>query len=361
MRPELITPATALVVFGIVVALAAALLWPRFGIVALARRLTGQTERVRLEDALKHLYTMESAGARASVDSTAGALGVTRTRAVRILGRLEQQQLARSDGAGIPLTDAGREYALRVVRAHRLWERYLADRTGVAARLWHSEAERKEHELSAAEAESLAERMGRPMYDPHGDPIPTADGDVPPRPGRALSSLGVGESGVITHVEDEPQEAYDKLLAAGLSPGMPVEVVETTPTAVRFVAAGRRQELAPVIAANVTVASALEGTTPVEWVTTLADIEVGGRARVLGISPACQGAQRRRLLDLGVVPGTVIAVEMTSASGDPVAYRIRGAMIALRSNQADWIHVSPVPGTGSQSTGSRVSGNGEAA
>jgi len=50
-----------------------------------------------------------------------------------------------------------------------------------------------------------------------------------------------------------------------------------------------------------------------------------------------QGAQRRRLLDLGVVPGTVIRAELRSLSGDPVAYRIRGAMIALRRAQADGI------------------------
>ena len=61
------------------------------------------------------------------------------------------------------------------------------------------------------------------------------------------------------------------------------------------------------------------------------------------ISRACQGAQRRRLLDLGVVPGTPITREMTSAGGDPAAYRIRGALIALRRSQAVWIHVAPGP------------------
>ena len=342
MNSPTLAPAIALTIFGIAVLILAVLLWPRFGGLAVARRLAGQTERIQLEDALKHLYTMEVSDRRASVESVAGALGVTRARAFRLLHRLEERELARADGSGFPLTEAGREYALRVVRAHRLWERYLADRTGVAPSHWHLEAERKEHELTAEQAELLAERMGRPMYDPHGDPIPTAEGDVPAHGGRALSSMSAGESGMIVHLEDEPPEAYDRILAAGLSPGMPVEVVETTPTAVRFVTGAGRHELPPVIAANVTVASRVEGTETAGARMTLASVGVGGQARVLGISPACQGTQRRRLLDLGVVPGTVITVEMTSASGDPIAYRIRGAMIALRRNQAEWIYAEPV-------------------
>lgn len=335
-------PIVALTAFGIAVLVLAAALWPRYGLVAVLRRVVGQTERVRLEDALKHLHGAEAAGQRASVESVAGALGVSRARAFRLLRRLEEKQLARSDGSGFPLTEAGREYALRVVRAHRLWERYLADRTGVAPRYWHTEAERKEHELSAADTESLAERMGFPMYDPHGDPIPTAEGQLPQRPGRALSSMAAGDSGMIVHLEDEPPEVFDQLMAAGLMPGMPIEVVETTPTTVRFIAGASRHELPPVIAANVTVASSPVATAPEAWTMTLANIEVGQRARVIGLSPACQGAQRRRLLDLGVVPGTIIEAEMVSASGDPIAYRIRGALIALRRSQAEWILVEPV-------------------
>ncbi|NNL30398.1 MAG: ferrous iron transport protein A, partial [Gemmatimonadetes bacterium] len=74
-------------------------------------------------------------------------------------------------------------------------------------------------------------------------------------------------------------------------------------------------------------------------VSTLVDLEPGESARVVGISPRCKGAQRRRLLDLGVVRGTVIEAAFRSAGGDPIAYRIRGALIALRHEQADWVRV----------------------
>ena len=75
---------------------------------------------------------------------------------------------------------------------------------------------------------------------------------------------------------------------------------------------------------------------------TLADLAPGEVGRVLDLSPACRGQQRRRLLDLGVVKGTEITAEMTSAAGDPVAYLIRGALIALRRGQAEWVLIERV-------------------
>jgi Fe2+ transport system protein FeoA len=69
------------------------------------------------------------------------------------------------------------------------------------------------------------------------------------------------------------------------------------------------------------------------------DLTLGESGTVVDVSPACQGSQRRRLLDLGVVKGTRITAELVSAAGDPVAYRIRGALIALRREQAGWIRI----------------------
>jgi DtxR family Mn-dependent transcriptional regulator len=69
----------------------------------------------------------------------------------------------------------------------------------------------------------------------------------------------------------------------------------------------------------------------------LSTLPIGQSRLVVGISPACQGLQRRRLLDLGFVPGTEVAAVMKSPSGDPTGYRVRGAVIALRRDQADLI------------------------
>lgn len=339
----MVDPGIALLVFAALVALAAMVLWPRWGLVARVGRLARSSERVRLEDALKYLYHQESRNLPFAPAGLAGVLEVSRLRAVRLVERLHELALVRVQGDRVTLTDTGREYALRILRTHRLWERYLADRTGVAPGQWHEEAERQEHLLTAADAERLAARMGHPVYDPHGDPIPTAAGQMPPPRGRPLAALPAGSRGVITHLEDEPREIYGQLLDAGLSPGFAVEVEEVGSNRVRFRIGNRLHEIPLLHAANVTVTlddeQAVEEIAGGGWSRTLADLAQGEEAPVLGISPACQGTQRRRLLDLGVVPGTVVRAELASASGDPVAYRVRGALIALRRQQAAWVGV----------------------
>ena len=71
----------------------------------------------------------------------------------------------------------------------------------------------------------------------------------------------------------------------------------------------------------------------------LSDLALGKTAEVLRISPNCRGAERRRFMDLGILPGTQLTAELVSAGGDPTAYLIRGALIALRREQAQHIKV----------------------
>lgn len=335
----MIDPAIALLVFALLVLVAALLLWPGRGVVPRLVRLAGTTERVHLEDSLKHLYKCEYAGRPCSVESMAGSVGVSRTRAVNLLGRLEELALARASGEGFVLTEEGREYALHIVRTHRLLERYLADRTGVLPEDWHQEAERREHKLTPEERESLASELGHPLYDPHGDPIPTRHGERPDLTGVPLTSLEPGEVASIVHLGDEPREVYEAISGAGLTPSMTVRALEPVAGEVRFETGGRELALRPVVARNVTV-ERLPGASLGEAPgSTLAEVPEGESARVLGIHPGLQGPQRRRLLDLGLVPGTVVEAELRSAGGDPTAYRVRGALIALRRDQARWIAV----------------------
>ena len=77
----------------------------------------------------------------------------------------------------LQLSSEGRSYALRIIRIHRLWEKYLADETGVDEREWHHSAEEFEHKLTPTDADALAAQIGNPVFDPHGDPIPSTDGD----------------------------------------------------------------------------------------------------------------------------------------------------------------------------------------
>lgn len=331
-------PGVALIVFILIAALAAAVAWPRRGLWPQLRRVLQASERVRLEDALKHLYLGEHEQMPRSIESLAGVLEVSRSRVVALLERLEQLGFARSGSAGMQLTDDGRRYALRILRTHRLWERHLADETSVPPTEWHDAAEVREHTLSEPEVERLAARMGQPLYDPHGDPIPTAAGDLPPLRGVPLTALEPGEHGTVVHVEDEPADVFAQLVAVGFTPLARVEVLERSEHAVRFRLDGQERTVAPVVAAQVTLEPLPEAVAE-EAGATLAELEPGESATVVRISSHCQGRQRRRLLDLGLVPGTRVQAELDSALHDPVGYRIRGALIALRRAQAELIHV----------------------
>lgn len=335
----MIHPAIALAIGLGVFAAAVLLLWPVRGF--LWRWLRGRraTERVLIEDALKHLFDFEYKERVANLQSLSGALAVSGNRAADLLGRLREQELVVFDGDGYRLTGEGRKYALRVVRIHRLWERYLSEETGLAPDAWHHEAERLEHTTSPEEAEALSASLGHPRFDPHGDPIPTAGGDIAPPRGRPLTELEVGELAEIIHVEDEPDAIYAQLVAEGLYPGMRVRVNESTPQRIAFEADAEEHVLAPVLAANLSVLplpKEVEMEGPFER---LSSLDPGDRARVVALSPVLRGAERRRLLDLGLIPGTEVAAEIESPGGDPVGYRVRGAVIALRREQAAQVKV----------------------
>ena len=96
--------------------------------------------------------------------------------------------------------------------------------------------------------------------------------------------------------------------------------------------------LAPIVAANISVRAAEVDETVLEGYP-LVDLQPGGQAQIVGITPTIRGLERRRLLDLGILPGTVIVAEYESPQRDPTAYRVRDSLIALRDDQAQSIIV----------------------
>ena len=338
----MVDPGFALIVFFGITLLLAVLAGPRVGVAPRLLRLTRLDERVRLEDALKHVFTCQQSGQVSSLESLAGRFEVSTGQAASLLSRLAEMGLVKMGGDGSTLTTDGAQTAVRIVRTHRLWERYLADRTGVPPVEWHDQAERMEHTLSAEDADRLESRLGHPSWDPHGDPIPTSDGEIPPVPGIGLLSADAGCTVEIVHLDDEPREIYDTLLDDGLLLGGRLKIVARTDRGVRVHTGGREWTLDPVAARNISVRQLPPGERAEPERITLLDARQDETVRVVEISGACQGTQRRRLLDLGVVRGTEITPELVSAAGDPVAYRIRSALIALRETQASWIVVERI-------------------
>jgi len=334
-------PLNSLLIAALIGAVGLLIFWPDQGLFWRWQRARQVTERVLREDALKHIHRCQRYHRRPTLEGIAGALHITVNQAAELLSKMEAGGLVRMEDNELRLTPQGRDYALHIIRAHRLWERYLADKTGFDEAEWHELAHRFEHQLSPAEADALAAQLGDPIYDPHGDPIPTAEGRMKPHGGQPLTTMPLDQPLRIVHLEDEPEVVYAQLVAEGLHVGMPVRLIEKSPERVRFWANGDEHVLAPIVAANISVRPLpQEQEIEEEPGERLSSLKPGQMGKVIGISRACRGPERRRLMDLGILPGTLVRAEMVSPGGDPTAYRIRGALIALRREQANLINIT---------------------
>ncbi|MCJ7716654.1 MAG: FeoA domain-containing protein [Anaerolineales bacterium] len=317
--------------------------WPQSGLFWRLQKRGELTEKVLIEDTLKYIFKCERNQKTATVESLAGALSTSLGQASEILAITQARGLLELNENSFYLTNAGKMTATQIVRAHRLWERYLADATGFEEEDWHQQAERLEHKLSTAELDRLSASLGHPTHDPHGDPIPTKRGDYVTHGGLPLSDLGLQTPARIVHIEDEPDVIYAQIVAEDLHPRMVVEVDEINATRIRFWSEDQEHVLAPIVAANISVIplAAKVHDQKIDGIP-LDTLKPGQAGVVTGISSLSRGMERRRLFDLGIIPGTEIKVEMVNPGGDPTAYRIRGSVIALRSTQARLIKVTPV-------------------
>jgi DtxR family Mn-dependent transcriptional regulator len=302
------------------------------------------TSRVLQEDALKHIQKIEFSGQTSTNQGVAGALGVDLNRAVEVIAELESLGLIERVGERLCLTMEGRQVAMNVIRAHRLWEQYLAEHTGYQRSEWHSQAEHIEHNFTPEELDQLAGSLGNPIYDPHGDPIPSKEGQFFDHDASLLTDLEVGQVARIVHVGDEPEIVAAQIEAEGLLPGMIVRVTEKSSSRVKFWTNGEEHLLAPIVAVKISVQRIDEvGEEAAQRGIPLSMLSTGQIGKVLQLSPRLRGPDRRRLLDLGMLPGTLVEAELSSPMGDPVAYRVRDSLIALRREQASSIQVELLP------------------
>ena len=134
-----------------------------------------------VEDYAKAIYALEERDGVASTNALAERLGVSAPAVSAMVKKLDGLgYVSYVRYKGVRLTDEGRKIALEVVRHHRLLETYLHDELGVPIDRIHAEAEVLEHVLSEELEELMAAKLGHPTHDPHGDPIPGADGELAP-------------------------------------------------------------------------------------------------------------------------------------------------------------------------------------
>jgi DtxR family Mn-dependent transcriptional regulator len=170
-------------------------------------------------DYIKAIWDLGGMGS-ASTKDVAARLLVSPASVSNMFVRLQEMGLAEYERyQGASLTERGRVEALRLVRRHRLIETFLLEHLGYDWQEVHEEAERLEHAVSDGFTERLAELLGHPDHDPHGDPIPSAEGTLEVDDSFTLSRASVGRRLRIAKVKDEDAAMLDYFGDRNLVPG----------------------------------------------------------------------------------------------------------------------------------------------
>jgi DtxR family Mn-dependent transcriptional regulator len=211
------------------------------------------------EDYLKAILRLSEEAPEVTTSLLAARLGVAPASVTGMLKKLAVEGLvAYVRYHGVTLTEDGRAIALRVLRYHRLAERYLVEVLGLPWDQVHREAEEWEHVLSERVAGRLDEAMGGPATDPHGEPIPGSDGSLPVTVDAPLASVEAGGRGTVSRVRSDDEGMLRFLGGLGIYPGVAIEVLAIGPYGGPHTVsvAGRRHALGERLAAQIFVAPA---------------------------------------------------------------------------------------------------------
>ncbi|MCD4685828.1 MAG: metal-dependent transcriptional regulator [Anaerolineae bacterium] len=183
-----------------------------------------------MEDFLKAVYLLQQERERVQTSILAEALGITAPSTTEMAKKLARANLVEHEPyRGMRLTTAGKRVALEIIRNHRLLELFLVQALGYTWDEVHEEAERLEHAISERLAQRIAEYLGHPSFDPHGDPIPSPDGDVHQRDLTPLSEWPLNQIGKIARLRDQAPDMLRYLAGKGLIIGALVEVLRSDP------------------------------------------------------------------------------------------------------------------------------------
>lgn len=183
-----------------------------------------------VEDYLKAIYRLSLDGRSVSTSEIAETLALAPPSVSGMVKRLSEQGLLEHvPYRGVVLTPAGRRAALAMVRRHRLIETYLVERLGYAWDEVHDEAERLEHAVSDRMVERMAQALGHPQFDPHGDPIPDLQGRMEELVYTPLADIPVGETAEVRRVATAEGERLRYIAGMGLVPGVPVRILDRQP------------------------------------------------------------------------------------------------------------------------------------
>lgn len=188
-----------------------------------------------VENYVKQLYLEQQrtgAGALVQFGRLATAMNVVPGTVTTMVRTLADAGLVRYEPrSGVALTARGEKLALHVLRRHRLVELFLVRVLGLDWSEVHAEAEVLEHVISEQVLERIDATLGRPRFDPHGDPIPDADGQLVDRPLRPLSKCVAGDRVRVERVNDQDPAFLRMIDELGLVPASAHVVERNDPVA----------------------------------------------------------------------------------------------------------------------------------
>ncbi|HLP53032.1 MAG TPA: metal-dependent transcriptional regulator [Chitinophagales bacterium] len=162
-----------------------------------------------------------------STNEIARQVSATAASVTDMLKKLKQKKIITYERyQGVRLTKEGDKIAKSIVRKHRLWEVFLVEKLGYSWDKIHDIAEQLEHIQSEEMIDKLDLFLGHPKFDPHGDPIPDASGNIKSIKQTLLSKLDVGDKGKVVGVKDSSSKLLQHLDALGIHLGTPIEVAE---------------------------------------------------------------------------------------------------------------------------------------
>jgi DtxR family Mn-dependent transcriptional regulator len=185
-----------------------------------------------VEDYLKAIYELQEDAGKVSTNALAEKLGVSPASVTGMVKKLAEDRPRLVDYEkhhGVTLTPAGRKIALEIIRHHRLIELYLQQAVGYSWDQVDAEAEKLEHVISEDFEDRIAAVLGNPARDPHGDPIPTKDGNIATPTGEPLTKLAAGQKARVARVRDDDPALLRYLAELGIVPDATVVIADKSP------------------------------------------------------------------------------------------------------------------------------------
>lgn len=180
-----------------------------------------------IEDYIKAIFQISRGDARVQTSAIAERLDLRPASVSNMMRRLTKLGLVEHEPyRGVKLTEDGDHLARRMIRRHRLIERFLSEYLGYPWDAVHAEAEKLEHAVSQRFVEALDRLLQNPGTDPHGAPIPGRDGSMVEPGYPRLSELQVGETAVVRRVSDSDADLLRRLGQLGVRPNADLKIIE---------------------------------------------------------------------------------------------------------------------------------------